>query len=36
MFVLDSSETDCRTINWLMCVVFVLFLMTNNMLIVCK
>ena len=36
MFVLGSSETNYRTVDWPMCAVFVLFLKMNNMLIVCK
>ena len=36
MFVLGSSKTDDRTVDWLMCAIFVLLLMMNNMLIVCK
>ena len=36
MFVLDSPKTNFRTIDWLMCAIFVLLLMLNNMLIVCK
>ena len=36
MFVLGSSETNCRTIDWPMCAIFLLLLKMNNMLIVCK
>ena len=36
MFVLGTSETNCRTVDWSMCNVFVLLLKMNNMLIVCK
>ena len=34
--VLGSSETDCRTVDWPMCAVFVLLLKINNMLVVCE
>ena len=32
MFVLDSPETDCWTVDWPMCAVF--GVISNNMLIV--
>ena len=36
MFVLDNPETNGRTIDWPMCVVFVLLLKMDNMLVVCE
>ena len=36
MFVLGNPETKCWTVDWPMCVVFVLLLKMNNMLILCK
>ena len=36
MFVLGSFGTNCRTVDWLTCAIFVLLLKMNNMLVACN
>ena len=36
MFVLENPETNGQTVDWPMCVFFVLLLKMDNMLVVCE